>query len=527
MLEERVGKMAVLLVNLFNFIPGASSLKKAENLGIAYIASCLHEDNIECEVIDCEIQEKTFEDVINMALDDKFELIGISMPYQDCFKQYINFLKQLRKAGVKKPVVIGGHPSTFLYKEILENYREIDFVSIGEGEYTIPELVKTLHENGNLHNVKGIAFRDSKGTVIKNQDRDLIQNLDELPWPYRYIFNEGNKKDIRPSILTSRGCFANCSFCDIQSYYGKFHGNKWRPRSAKDVVDEMEQLIIEHNIDEFYFADDEFIGPGKYGKERAAEIANLIIERNFKIRFTFSTRVNTIEYDLFKKLKEAGLTSVFIGVESGVDSMLKYLNKGITVEQIKIAIGILEELDLNYSTGSILIGPFTNISELRESINFWSQTTGFSLKCYNNLSIYAGTQVYEDLMKNNMLIKNGFKYSYDHIMDSNVLKFRNIMDGKIVSFFTELLLEFQKYAENFTKQSGIKKKPIFMKKYKKIMMFYQHSIFYDCFTRATLTVLNNIEESNVNINVAIENEFIKARSLLYEMKEKIENGGKP
>lgn len=518
--------MKVLLVNLLNYIPGASSLKKSENLGLGYIGAMLKKAQIAFEILDFDLLELDTSKAIIKVLDTEFDLLGISMPFQDCFDKYIDFVKKLRKLGMDKPIVIGGHPPTFLYEEILSKYSEIDFVSIGEGEETIVELAEALQNNTSLAEIKGLAYRDVDGKIVKNKDRRLIKELDDLPFPYRYIFDMGDN-DIRPSILSSRGCFANCSFCDVQTYYGNFTGDKWRPRSPENVVDEIEQIVNEHKKEAFYFADDEFIGPGEKGATRALRIAELILERNIKIRFTFSTRVNTIQYDLFKRLKEAGLVAVFMGVESGVSSMLKYLNKGINQEQIINAIKILNELNLNYTLGSILIGPYSTTNEIKDSIQFWKETTGFSLKCYNNLSIYAGTKVYRELNEKNLLQKDGFNYSYDQIMDPKVLIFRDVMDKHIISYFNNMLMRFQMLLKENQKMLKNKKDLTFTKKVNQLMFTYREKIFYDCFTNTVMALLNYLDQHNNEVRVdeidkLLAHEYETANSYLEEVKKYIE-----
>src|SRR5690606_29826370 len=149
-------------------------------------------------------------------------------------------------------------------EQILNEHPEIDVVVRGEGEQTMLELAELVSTSNlkNLQQVNGITFRKN-GNIVRTKDRAFIQNLDELPHP-AYKHFPLNKyrlfgKLILP-IITSRGCSFNCSFCLAPRMTGK----RFRPRSPKNVVDELEWLKNEHKPDAFTFHDETFT----YDKKR-------------------------------------------------------------------------------------------------------------------------------------------------------------------------------------------------------------------------------------------------------------------
>ncbi len=203
-----------------------------------------------------------------------------------------------------------------MYNQLLENY-DVDFIVLGEGEKKLLKLVKALEEKIPLESVEGIAYKKN-GKIIKNPltKENSILELDELAFPFSEeqmeIFNKYPSiqelrpqvvKDIPPEIyengrivgiITSRGCPFNCQFCSSTLFWGK----KWRFRSPKNVVDEIEYYYNQFGFKYFNFADDAFtIIPS-----RCIGICKEILNRNLKIYFDCTTRADKITDELVKCL---------------------------------------------------------------------------------------------------------------------------------------------------------------------------------------------------------------------------------
>ena len=139
--------------------------------------------------------------------------------------------------------------------EILKNEKDIDYIVRGEGEWTALELVDVLEVNyygipdlNQLLRIKGLSFR-YKDRVYHNELRQLVANLDEIPFPIRDPLEKANIKGqhAMPLMCTTRGCPADCSFCSTPNFYGR----TWRARSAKNVVDEIEAIIQKYRFQQF------------------------------------------------------------------------------------------------------------------------------------------------------------------------------------------------------------------------------------------------------------------------------------
>lgn len=287
--------------------------------------------------------------------------------------------------------------------------KNIDSVIRHEGEITLLELINNL-EDKNLSGILGLSYRDS-GNIFINSLRPIIKNLDELPFPKRskYSLYHG---DNHFSILTSRGCSGNCSFCSVRAFY-EYDSPLWRCRSPENVVDEIEYLIGKYGAKVISFIDDNFIGSGKFGEKRAISIANEIVNRDLNINFQISCRVDGINNDVLEHLKKAGLLHVSLGIESGNEEMLNRFNKNTTVSKNISSIEILRKNNLSLTPYFIMFDPWTSIEEIQENVKFLYENNLCRFDTVSNaVSIYKGTPLYKKFKQNLKRFNWEYKYSF-------------------------------------------------------------------------------------------------------------------
>ncbi len=164
--------------------------------------------------------------------------------------------QEVKKAKPTTIVVIGGPHVTFIDDEILLNETNIDIIVRGEGEQTIIEIAQKVTNNETLYNITGTTVRKDN-RIIRNPDRDLIENLDELPFPSLDHFQLDRYRIFGRRmfpVITSRGCPFQCSFCITSRVFGK----KTRMRTPESVVNELEWLKNKYSADAYTFFDDTF-----------------------------------------------------------------------------------------------------------------------------------------------------------------------------------------------------------------------------------------------------------------------------
>lgn len=367
------------------------------------------------------MQEWKSERIISEANITEYGLVGIGVSSYLLLDEAINISERIKKVNSACHINIGGHFATFQAQKILETEANIDSVVMRDGEETMFSLAKNLSEKKSLSGIPGLCFRDGLGNIITNEQRSLVNNLDSLPWPARDTL--AYLKDMNHSwptqISSSRGCYGNCTYCDMSNFYGR----SWRARSAKDVVDEIEYLNKKYGSILFRFSDDEFIGPKPDGPKRAREIAKEILKRNLAVKLMIDARAQAVDRELFSLLKQAGVVDCLIGIESGVERILKLYHKGMTVKDNLRAIQILKDLGISLNLAFIMIDPRMTFEELKENYRFLKENdivTSYSLKSW--LWPLHGTSIIGELKSQGLLKNEGLgKIEYNFI-DSEVEK---------------------------------------------------------------------------------------------------------
>lgn len=368
-----------------------------EYLGFGYLAAYLRKNNVQVDIIDAFVQKKSVGEVVAQLEAGQYDLLGFTLMSSDYFKSMGSILDKISYEIIERShIMVGGYYTTFKKDTLFEMDGRINSIIVGEGENTVLELVERLAKKQGLAGVRGIFYKENN-VVYKNINRPLIteQELNALPFPARDNIHTVINENGSVQVLSSRGCFGRCTFCAVNFYYNSHEGRNWRGRSPENVVAEIEELVLNYGVRYIHFTDEEFIGPGVRGRKRACKIAELIIEKQLDINFSMYCRADNVEEQTFLLLKKAGLDSVFLGVEFGVqDSLDRYL-KGITVAQIKKALSTLESLKIKTKVGYMMFEPLIQLEEFRESLRFCFENLKFTLRrVMSQMAIYPNSGAY-------------------------------------------------------------------------------------------------------------------------------------
>jgi anaerobic magnesium-protoporphyrin IX monomethyl ester cyclase len=349
--------------------PGAFVHYQSPLIGVAYIAAVLEEKGFEVTVIDCPLLNMNYEGLKQEIIRFKPDMVGITS-VTVTFSSAVQAAHVVKEVYPRVLVVLGGPHVTVLDEQTVNEHPDVDVVVRGEGEATMLELAELVAKSNlkNLRDVKGITFRKN-GKIVRTDDRDFIQNLDQLPHPaYKYFPLEKYRlfgKLILP-ITTSRGCFANCSFCLAP----RMAGRAFRARSPKNVVDELELFKNLYKPDAFTFHDETFTTDN----ERAINICEEIKRRKIGIPWDCSTRVDRISEDVLVNMKLAGCQLVSFGAESGSQEILNAMRKGTTVEQNERAIKWVKKAGMTVTVSMIIGYPGETKETLEQTLNFIRKT---------------------------------------------------------------------------------------------------------------------------------------------------------
>ncbi|MCP8309530.1 MAG: cobalamin B12-binding domain-containing protein [archaeon] len=356
--------MKVLLLKCPSPHPPWVHVKAFFPLGLASIAAVLEANDVRVKLIDALALHLNWKKIESIVSKYKPDIVGVT-----CFTQdvpNVAHLAKMVKSIAPECTVIAGGPHPSLCSEDLLRRTAIDIAVIGEGEYTMLDLVNALEKNGDLTKILGIAFKDKDGKIIKTSPRPPISNLDSLPFAARHhlppqLYSVLGKP-YPVTMICSRGCPYNCVFCSIP----KIHGHKHRARSVENVIREIEFLMQNYHAKSIDFKDDNFTLDMGWTKTLCDEI----IKRGLDINWMCLTRVDCVNKGLLQAMKKSGCTSISYGVESGSQEVLNRAKKGITVEQIRNAVKWTKEAGIEVFSWFMFGLPGENKETIQQTIKF-------------------------------------------------------------------------------------------------------------------------------------------------------------
>jgi len=310
-------------------------MKPYAPLGILYICSYLRSKGLDVEVFDSTFSARA--DLFEMLEQGPPSVLGV---YANLMTRpnVVEILRAAKNAGWKT-IVGGPEPGAYIEEYLAAG---ADVVVIGEGELTCQELVPLLRTGGStdaLHNVHGIAFRQSDGAIVRTPPRAQIDDLDAQPWPargaidfdrYLATWREHHGQG-SVSLITARGCPYHCRWCSHQ-VFGKTH----RRRSPVSVADELEWCVNRYNPEIGWMADDVFTIHHGWLFEYSAELSR----RRLHLPFECISRADRLNPRVIETLAEMGCFRIWIGSESGSQRILDAMERGVTVEQVRNAVAL-------------------------------------------------------------------------------------------------------------------------------------------------------------------------------------------
>jgi anaerobic magnesium-protoporphyrin IX monomethyl ester cyclase len=419
--------MKVLLINPpQTFYPGSDAPAGNLPLGLMYIAAVLDKAGYKAEILDAFMTDSSYlkvGDTIEVGMPygrireeirrRKPDIVGVANPFTCQVENAIRVGNIVKEIDPSILTVVGGPHVTVVPVEFLEEAKSVDIAVIGEGEYTMLDIVRFFEGYKKISEVQGIAYRKDEAAVL-NSPRPFIKNLDELPYPaYHLVEMEQylnpkkveyrSFKDRALSMITSRGCPFNCCFCSVHLHMGKM----FRAHSANYVIDHIEHVVHKYRVKTIFFEDDNLT----FDLKRFEAICDKIIEKDIKVSWETpnGVRPDYLTLSLLKKMKKSGCQSVFFGVESGdqyiLDNVIgKSLNLTDAMKVAKMC------KDIGLKTGAFYIIGFPG--EKKENM---LRTVELALRLKRDFDVgmhlfFAtpsyGTRLYEECKKKGYIQEN-------------------------------------------------------------------------------------------------------------------------
>ena len=411
-----------------------------ETLGLGYLSAYLRQHDFKVGIIDLWKKQLNPNTIKEFVLKYNPQIIGIST-MTDNFENGAKIARIIKEINNDIKIIFGGAHVTFRDKESLFNHNAIDIIARGEAEYTLLELANFyIHSKGELSNIDGITYR-SNTDIIRTKNRELICDLDILPFPDRTKID----KDIVVGVQTSRGCPGQCIFCCASG----LSGGKYRRRSANNVVNEIE-ILLNKGVKTIFFQDDTITVDLK----RLHEIIDLIEEKKLKFRWSAESRVDVLEKDpsIIQRMVDAGCIGLQFGVESGSQKMLNALKKNIKIEQIYNAVTNAANAGLSPRCTFLIGHPFETYESISETIEFAKKLIDIGAESLiSAVCPYPGTDICENPQNYGVKIKQCSYSNYNVLTPIMDTKYLTVTEIK--RFYYIYTLELHQYYQQH-KQGG-------------------------------------------------------------------------
>lgn len=390
-------------------------------LGLAYLGSYLEKQGYNVKILDIanegyyDVEENG--DFITYGLRDEEvkkkinefqpDVAGVSCIFSTQAENAKDVLKLVKEVNKDIITLIGGSHPTYALEDIL-NLDYVDFVIMGEGELPTSQFLRALNNQEDVSHIKGLGGKIN-GKRFTYPEKQYIENLDFLPFPATHLLNMKQYFKINlpqnpypqgkrvVQIMTSRGCSAKCVFCTTTNFWG----NRYRSRSAQNVIEEIKWLKERYNIDEIQITDDNFT----LNKKRTIEILNGI--KNFDLKWCApqGIAVWALNDELLEKMKESGCYQLTFAVESGNQYVLNnIIKKPLKLSKIKPLVKKAQKLGISVHSFAICGLPGEDIKQMYETYNF-VKDCGFDSASFFVATPLVGSKLLKICQDNNYLKK--------------------------------------------------------------------------------------------------------------------------
>jgi len=403
-------------------------------LDLAYSASLLEKNGFEVEILDCPASNLKKSKAVKKISKRYPDLIIVNTSGISASND-LDFANELKIATDAFVGVIGPYIN-YYHGNVFSN--NIDVVIRGEIEYTILELAKKIP----LNKIKGITFKkDDK--IIKNPDRELIRNLDELPFPAYHLLPMKKysywylPKTPFTTFQSSRGCPFGCIYCP----YTVGFGDIWRGRSVENILSELMLLKEKYKIKSVLFRDQIFT----LNMKRAEEICDKISKEDIDIEWRCETRADCLSKNLMIKMKNAGCVGIHMGIESGDSDLSKTIAKaGLNLDRVKENFHYAREIGLNTRAFFIIGLPGETRETVKKTLEFAREIKANDY-LFNSVTPFPGTKLYEIAERKGWIVdKNWEKF----VVDEAVMRNDSLTEDEIRYFVKTANEEFSRMRIN-------------------------------------------------------------------------------
>lgn len=355
-------------------------------LGLAWLNSYLKEniEGIQIENFDLLLEPEKELELLQNVQKGEYEVVGIQAHSNATAHEALRIVSLIKKIDKKIITVLGGNAATFGAEKFMKS-DYVDFVVLGEGEYTLTELLTELFSKSfKFKTIKGIVYKDS-GQIIRTPKRKLIEDINELPLPDRDAFPW--EKYPQWSIITSRGCPYACTYCSST----KFWENRIRFRNADNVYKEIRLLVDNYKVKRLYVLDDTFGA----NKEETKRLLKRMIDEKICLEWACLTRAEIVSKEMLDLFQRAGCIQVHFGLETANLETQNLIKKHLNLQQLEEMVAYCKDIGIKTKLSVIFGLPNETSVHIMNTINYLKKLQPNEIQIYP-LMPYIGIDILED-----------------------------------------------------------------------------------------------------------------------------------
>jgi radical SAM superfamily enzyme YgiQ (UPF0313 family) len=362
------------------------------SLGLLSLGAILRKSGYRVKIVESASLGLSFSQTIDEILRERPAYVGLSCTTASV-ENAAKIARAVKETRPETRVLAGGPHITALPEKTFRRFPDFDFGILGEGEAALVDLLESLEGEKNLDQVKSAVYRRGEEIQV-NPRRRFIENLDTLPFPafdllpdFPRVYHPpflNYQKGPAASLISSRGCPQDCTFCDRSVF-----GNRYRYYSEDYLFEGVSFLVGRYGIRHLVFTDDQFAA----SRPRLVRLCEKMSGRGLNIQWNCDARVDSVDLSVLKMMKKAGCWMISYGIESGSQKILDQTRKGITLDQVELAVRWTKEAGIR-AKGLFMIGyPEETEETLGQTLSFIGRSRLDEINL-SFLTPYPGTEIY-------------------------------------------------------------------------------------------------------------------------------------
>jgi len=342
-----------------------------------------------------------------------FDLVGLSVAFQHRAREFRELARALRCNGYEGHITCGGHVATAAWGELLRDQPDVDTVVRHDGELTLLALLEALDDPGTWTGLPGLCARDADGQPVAAPPRRQPDDLDALPFAVRDRPHARHVGHAFVPIVGSRGCYADCAYCCINTWHRSSEGKRLRFRSVEDLAEEMAALHHQRGAEIYCFHDDNFFLPRPRDTvRRLRELRDALDRRGVgRVGMVGKCRPDQLDGPMLAEALELGVFRLYLGIENGSEAGLRHLGRKHDLASCERALDLFREAGMFACYNILLFEPWTRFADLERNLEFMRGAADFPSN-FCRAEVYSGTRLQQDLAAAGRLRGGYLGYTY-------------------------------------------------------------------------------------------------------------------